>query len=267
MNCSAHSSLQECKPSFLLSVIIPVYNEAATILEVCKRVVAVPIPKEIIIVDDKSTDGTGDFLQNFRHSPVSFLGKSTSASYTVRVLFHEQNQGKGAAIRTALSAVTGDAIIIQDADLEYNPAEYPKLVAPFLNGNADVVYGSRFSDLADHPFSWHAWGNNLLTRFSNFATHLNLTDMETGYKLFRADVLKRIPLQSDRFGFEPEVTAKIARLGVRICEVPVSYTGRSYAEGKKIGWKDGIAALWCILRYNLLEHPSDFSNDPRYRVA
>jgi glycosyltransferase involved in cell wall biosynthesis len=267
MNCSTHSSTREVKAPFTLSIIIPVYNEVATILEVVKRVVAAPIAKEIIVVDDKSTDGTVDFLRDFQRSPVSFLGESVSAPYTVQVLFHNQNQGKGAAIRTALSAVTGDAIIIQDADLEYNPTEYPKLVEPFLNDEADVVYGSRFRNPTERKFSWHSWGNNLLTRFSNMATNLNLTDMETGYKLFRADLLKRIPLQSNRFGFEPEVTAKIARLGVRICEVPVSYAGRSYAEGKKIGWKDGISALWCIFRYSLLDNTGDVSNEPRYRIA
>lgn len=267
MNCSTHSSPRECKAPFTLSVIIPVYNEATTILEVLKRVVAVPIPKEIIVVDDQSTDGTVDLLRDFQHSPVSFLGESVPAPYTVQVIFHEQNQGKGAAIRTAIPTVTGDAVIIQDADLEYDPAEYSKLVAPFLNGRAEVVYGSRFYDLTDHTFSWHTWGNSLLTRFSNLVTNLDLTDMETGYKLFSADLLKRIPLQSNRFGFEPEVTVKIARLGVRICEVPVSYVGRSYAEGKKIGWKDGISALWCILRYSLFENTDDLSNEPRYRVA
>jgi hypothetical protein len=163
--------------------------------------------------------------------------------------------------------VTGDAVIIQDADLEYNPAKYPNLGEPFLNGKAEVVYGSRFCHSNEQKVSWHTWGNNLLTRFSNIATNLNLTDMETGYKLFRADLLKRIPLQSNRFGFEPEVTAKIARLGVRIYEVPVSYAGRSYAEGKKIGWKDGISALWCIFRYSLLENTSNVSSEPQYRVA
>lgn len=252
--------------SFRLSVIIPVYNEAVTILEVLRRVATVPIPKELIVVDDHSSDDTATIL---RDQSAGLLARvSPAAPCTLRVLFHDHNQGKGAAIRTGLTAVTGDAVIIQDADLEYNPEEYPKLLEPLLKGEADVVYGSRF---LGHPrrvlFFWHTVGNNLLTLISNMFTNLNLTDMETGYKLFRTDILKSLPLRSDRFGFEPEVTAKVARLGVRIYEVPISYAGRTYAEGKKINWKDGVSALWTILRYNLIDDMGSAGEKTLQRVA
>ena len=252
----------------MLSVIVPVYNEAATILEVLRRVAAVPVPKEIIVVDDHSTDDTATILRN-QGNPTGLLGgMSLPAPCTLRVLFHDRNRGKGAAIRTGLTAVTGDAIIIQDADLEYNPEEYPKLLEPLLKGDADVVYGSRFLGYPRRVlFFWHTVGNNFLTLLSNMFTNLNLTDMETGYKLFRADILKNLPLRSDRFGFEPEVTAKVSRLGLRIYEVPISYAGRTYAEGKKINWKDGVSALWTILRYNLVDDMGSAGEKTLQRVA
>jgi glycosyltransferase involved in cell wall biosynthesis len=268
MTLSVFSDAVAQQPPFTLSVIVPVYNEAATINEVLRRVAAVPIPKEIIVVDDHSLDGTADILRN-HGVPSGLLSEmSLPAPCTLRVFFHDRNQGKGAAIRTGLAASSGDAVIIQDADLEYNPAEYPKLLEPLLNGEADVVYGSRFLGYPRRVlFFWHTVGNHLLTLLSNMLTNLNLTDMETGYKLFRADILKSIPLRSDRFGFEPEVTAKVARLGLRIYEVPISYAGRTYAEGKKINWKDGISALWTIFRYNLVDDIGSAGNKTLARVA
>ncbi len=222
-----------------LSVIIPVYNEAATILDVVKRVKEAPYDKQIIIVDDCSTDGTRDLL-----------GKMGEAMITV--LFHESNQGKGAAIRTALPHIYGDIVIIQDADLEYHPSEYARLIGPILDGKADVVYGSRFLGGPHRVLLfWHALGNRIITILSNILTDLNLSDMETGYKVFRSEILKGIKIESNRFGFEPEITAKIAKMGCRIYEVPISYWGRDYTEGKKINWKDGFAAIYWILKYNL----------------
>lgn len=221
-----------------LSVIIPVYNEAKTILEVIQRVKATTFEKEIIVVDDGSTDGTREILLNQNEG--------------INILLHETNQGKGAAIRTAIPHVTGDIVIIQDADREYHPEEYPRLIAPIVEGVADVVYGSRFQGGTHRVLSfWHAVGNRLITTLSNMLTDLNLSDMETGYKVFRADILKKIKIESNRFGFEPEITAKIAQLGCRIYEVPISYKGRDYSEGKKIGWKDGLAAIYWILKFNL----------------
>jgi glycosyltransferase involved in cell wall biosynthesis len=221
-----------------LSVIIPVYNEVKTILEVIQRVKATAFEKEIIVVDDGSTDGTREILLNQNEG--------------IDLLLHETNQGKGAAIRTALPHVTGDIVIIQDADLEYHPKEYPRLITPILEGVADVVYGSRFQGGAHRvPYFWHAVGNRLITTLSNMFTDLNLSDMETGYKVFRADILKKIKIESNRFGVEPEITAKIAKLGCRIYEVPISYRGRDYSEGKKIKWKDGLAAIYWILKFNL----------------
>jgi glycosyltransferase involved in cell wall biosynthesis len=230
-----------------LSIVIPVYNEVNTIEQVLDRVRRVPIEKEIVVVDDCSTDGTRDRLKVLQQR-----------DRILHVIFHEHNQGKGAALRTGFQATTGDIIIVQDADLEYDPSEYPKLITPIVNGKADVVYGTRFAGGESHRvlFFWHFVGNKLLTLLSNIFTDLNLTDMETGYKLFRREVLQRIHLEQNRFGFEPEVTAKIARLRVRLYEVGISYAGRTYEEGKKITWKDGVRAVWCILKYNLFsQHP------------
>lgn len=226
----------------MLSVIIPLYNEKTTIREIIQKVVSVPIQKEIIVVDDFSTDGTRDILADLEES-----------CENLTVIYHERNQGKGAAIRTGVSRVGGSMVIIQDADLEYDPTEYIKLMGPILQGKADVVYGSRFAGGEAHRvlYFWHYLGNKALTLLSNMFTNLNLTDMETCYKLFRAEVLKGIKLEQDRFGFEPEITAKIARMGCRIYEVGISYSGRTYAEGKKVGWKDGIQAVLCILKYGL----------------
>ena len=222
-----------------LSVIIPVYNEVGTIEEIIERVKQVPFEKEIIVVDDGSTDGTRDLLKK-------------KGGDGITVLFHESNQGKGAAIRTAIPHISGDIAIIQDADLEYHPSEYPRLIAPILEGKADVVYGSRFQGGTHRVlFFWHAVGNRIITTLSNVLTNLNLSDMETGYKVFRAEVLKRIKIESNRFGFEPEITAKIAKMGCHIYEVPISYWGRDYTQGKKINWKDGLAAIYWIIKYNI----------------
>jgi glycosyltransferase involved in cell wall biosynthesis len=224
-----------------ISIVIPVFNEAKTIGDVLSSVANAPpvdLKKEIIVVDDGSTDGTREFLQK---------------QHDLIVIFHNENAGKGAAIRTGLKYVTGEIVIIQDADLEYSPHDYPVLVGPILQDNADVVYGSRFIGGVHRVlFFWHSVGNRFLTLLSNMFSDLNLTDMETGYKAFRADIFKTIRLESDRFGFEPEITAKVARHGCRVYEVPISYCGRDYTAGKKITWRDGIAALWHIMRYNLL---------------
>jgi glycosyltransferase involved in cell wall biosynthesis/phospholipid N-methyltransferase len=235
------------EPGGRLSVIVPVYNEVATVGALLERVMAVPIPKEIIIVEDCSTDGTQRVLQELRKSIPD------TPENTLKLVFHEQNQGKGAAVRSGVPHVTGDIVIIQDADLEYDPGEYPRLIQPILDGHADVVYGSRFSGSPRRILMfWHAVGNWLLTLVSNMCTNLNLSDMETCYKVFRADILKRIPIRSNRFGLEPELTAKVARLRCRIYEVPISYYGRGYAEGKKIGWKDAVSALYTILRFRVV---------------
>ena len=224
-----------------LSVVIPVFNEIDTIREIYDSVRAVDIDKEIILVDDFSTDGTRAILQDL-------------ADGDARIFMHNRNMGKGAALRTGFSHVTGDIVIIQDADLEYDPGQYPKLIQPILDGKADVVYGSRFvtGDYRRVLFYWHSLGNRFLTLLSNMLTNINLTDMETCYKIFRREVLEKLAIEEDRFGFEPEITAKIAKLGVRIYEVGISYHGRTYAEGKKINWKDGVRALYCIIKYNLL---------------
>jgi glycosyltransferase involved in cell wall biosynthesis len=228
-----------------LSVIVPVYNEIATLAEIIRRIRAAPVqvPMEVILVDDCSVDGTREFLQGLA------TGKG-SESGEVKVLMHERNMGKGAAIRTAIAHATGTMILIQDADLEYDPQDYGALLKPILDGNADVVFGNRFHGGAHRVlYFWHAVGNRCLTTLCNMVTNLNLTDMEVGYKVFCIDVLKQIQLQSSRFGFEPEITVKLAKLGCRIYEVPISYHGRTYAEGKKISWRDGIAALFHIIRY------------------
>lgn len=226
-----------------LSVVIPVYNEEATILGLIERVrsAAPTVEKEIIVVDDCSRDGTLQKLDTLRGAP------------GVTILTHPYNQGKGAALRTGFKATTGDLVIIQDADLEYDPDEYPKLIQPILDGRADVVFGSRFvgSDTHRVLYFWHSVGNRFLTLLSNALTNLNLTDMEVCYKVFRKEILDRITIEEDRFGFEPEITAKVARLKCRVYEVGISYHGRTYEEGKKIGWKDGVRAIWCILKYNL----------------
>jgi glycosyltransferase involved in cell wall biosynthesis len=228
-----------------LSVVIPVYNEKDTILELLRQVQEADagVEKEIVVVDDASTDGTGAVLQRMAPMPPNLV-----------LLMHRTNMGKGAALRTGFKAATGDAIIIQDADLEYDPKEYRLLLGPLLDGHADVVYGSRFLGGGPHRvcFFWHYLGNRFLTLFSNMMTNLNLTDMEVCYKLFRREVLSQIEIQENRFGFEVEITAKVARGNWRVYEVPVSYYGRSYAEGKKITWKDGFRAIWCIVKYRFV---------------
>jgi len=225
-----------------LSVVIPVYNEKNTILEVLERVRRVDLPKEKIVVDDCSTDGTRQLLQ------------ALPPSDDLKIIFQTENGGKGAALRRGFAAVSGDIVVIQDADLEYDPAEYTNLIQPILANKADVVFGSRFLGGPHRVlFFWHSVGNRILTTLSNMLTDLNLTDMETCYKVFRADILKKMTLREDRFGFEPEFTAKVGKAHCRIYEVPISYSGRDYSEGKKIGWKDGIAAIYFILKYRFFD--------------
>jgi len=223
-----------------LTVVIPVYNERDTMATIIDTVQATPFFKEIIVVDDASSDGTSDVLASLER-------------YNLRVFTHEKNMGKGAALQTGFSQATGDIIIIQDADLEYDPGEYHILLKPILDGKADVVYGSRFAGHGTHRvlYFWHYVGNRFLTFLSNLFTNLNLTDMETCYKVFTREALAGIVIREKRFGFEPEITAKIAQKKLRIYEVPISYYGRTYEQGKKINWKDGMRALWCIVRYNL----------------
>lgn len=251
-----------------LSVIIPVFNEAATIREVLRRVAVVPIPKEIIVVDDGSTDGTADVLRRLRGIADLCPEDPSTVLCELQTLFHERNQGKGASVRTALEAASGDVVVIQDADLEYNPAEYHKLLQPILDGEADVVYGSRFTGSPRRVlFFWHSLGNGFLTLVSNMFTDLNLTDMETCYKMFRTEALRRIRLRTNRFGFDPEITVKVARQGLRIFEVPISYAGRTYAEGKKVNWKDGLVVLWTILRFSLFDDTPDSEEKTLRRVS
>lgn len=223
-----------------LSVIMPVYNEAATVAAVVDRVLAQPIVAELLCIDDCSTDGSGDILDEM-----------AARDSRVRVFHHDHNRGKGAALQTGIARATADCVIIQDADLEYDPGEYPRVLHPILEGRADVVFGSRFIGSEEHRvlYFWHSVGNKFLTLLSNMFTNLNLTDMETCYKAFRREVIQKIRIEESRFGFEPEITAKVAQLGVRIYEVAISYHGRTYAEGKKIGWKDGLSAIRCILKY------------------
>jgi glycosyltransferase involved in cell wall biosynthesis len=269
----------EVPADLVLSVVIPVYNERETLQALVERVRAVPIRKQIILVDDCSTDGTRDLLAEYAHrlaEPVAAAasggseagsfrhvdGGSEAGSFrhvdddnTLRVLYHEKNRGKGAALRTGFAEATGDIVLVQDADLEYDPAEYPRLIKPIVEDKADVVYGSRF--LGDQPhrvlYYWHYVANKLLTMLSNLFTNLNLTDMETCYKVFRREVLQAVlpKLRQDRFGIEPEITARIARQRCRIYEMSISYSGRTYEQGKKIGWRDGFKALYCIVRYGL----------------
>jgi len=236
---------------FVLSVVIPVYNELQTLPVLLERVRAVPIRKEIVLVDDFSKDGTRALLEEYAQRDWN------DPMNRISVCFHDRNQGKGAAVKTGMGQATGDAVIIQDADLEYDPAEIPRLLQPIIEGRADVVFGSRF--LGDQPhrilYFWHYCGNKFLTMLSNCFTNLNLTDMETCYKLFTREVIQKIQpqLRQNRFGIEPEMTARVARARCRIFEMSISYNGRTYAEGKKIGVRDGFKAIWCIVRYGLFE--------------
>jgi len=226
--------------NLILSIIIPVYNEKETINDIIDAVVATPYRKEIIIVDDCSTDGTRNILTKIKKDGL-------------KVYIHDKNQGKGAALQTGFSHATGDIILIQDADLEYDPQEYSTLINPILEGKADVVYGSRFAGHGAHRvlYFWHYMGNRFLTFLSNLFTNLNLTDMEACYKAFTREAIAGVKIKEKRFGFEPEITAKMARKKLRIYEVPISYYGRTYEEGKKVTWKDGLRAMWCIIKYNL----------------
>jgi glycosyltransferase involved in cell wall biosynthesis len=226
-----------------LSIVIPVFNEKQTVEEILRRVLAVDVgmPKEVVVIDDCSNDGTREILQGL-------------ALPQVRVLFHEENLGKGAALHTGFAGVQGDIVLVQDADLEYDPREYPRLLEPILDGRADVVYGSRFLGGPHRVlFFWHYVGNRVLTTFSNMISNLNLTDMETCYKVIKKEVLQKIRLKSRRFGFEPEITVKLAKLKCRIYEVPISYSGRLYEEGKKISWRDGVAAVFHLVRYRFFD--------------
>ena len=239
-----------------LSVVMPIYNEAATIELAIARVRSVPVCTEIVCVDDGSTDGTRDILRRL------------AAEGMIDVLvFHERNSGKGAALLTGFAKATGDVIVTQDADLEYSPQDLSVLMEPILDGRADAVFGSRFLGGPHRVlYFWHRVGNGLLTLFSNMMTNLNLTDMETGYKMVRADLLRSLPLSARRFGIEPELTARLAQSGARIYEVPISYSGRTYAEGKKIGWKDGVSAMWHIFRSNALPPRAHGMHAPGGRV-
>jgi glycosyltransferase involved in cell wall biosynthesis len=242
-----------------LSIVIPVFNEKDTIFEILRRVLDVSIRKEVIVIDDCSSDGTREILEDLAGRQTKGASQAPAVDggdalelTDIRFLFQGKNQGKGAALRRGFAAATGDIVLVQDADLEYDPRDYPKLLEPILDGRADVVYGSRFlgGPQRVHYF-WHYVANKTLTLLSDMATNLKLTDMETCYKMFRREVLKDIQIKSDRFGFEPEITAKVAKGNWRVYEVPISYAGRTYEEGKKITWKDGVQALWCIIRYKV----------------
>ena len=224
----------------MLSVIMPVYNEQATVVDVIETVLRQPEVAELIIVNDASSDGTREELE-----------RVATGDSRIRLIHHERNQGKGAALRTGITHATAEIVIIQDADMEYDPAEYPILLGPILRGKADAVFGSRFIGSQEHRvlYFWHSVGNRFLTLLSNMFTNLNLTDMETCYKAVKREILQSVTIEENRFGFEPEITAKLAKKGIRIYEVAVSYHGRTYAEGKKINWKDGFRAIWCILKY------------------
>ena len=225
----------------LLSVIVPCFNEIKTLEKVIKNIQSSDVePKEIIIVDDYSNDGSREYLKNVK-------------SQNIKTIFHDKNRGKGAALSSGISIAKGKIIIIQDADLEYDPNEFPNIIAPILKEKADVVYGSRFQGGQPHRvvYFWHRVGNGFLTLLSNIFTDINLTDMETCYKAFKREIIQKIKIEENRFGFEPEITAKISKLNCRIYEVGISYYGRTYKEGKKIGWRDGVQAIWCILKYNL----------------
>jgi glycosyltransferase involved in cell wall biosynthesis len=241
MDGAAYGEPSPIPAGLYLSIVIPVYNEHRTLIELLRRVRAVPIPKEIILVDDGSTDGTSDLLH------------SMEGDRDLRIVYHGENRGKGAALKTGFARALGGIVIVQDADLEYDPSEYARLIRPILRNQADVVYGSRFrADRAHRALSsWHSFGNRALTTLSNFFNHLHLTDMETCYKVFRRAALQAIAprLKENRFGIEPELTARVARGGYRIHELSIGYDGRTYKEGKKIGWRDGLKALWCIVRY------------------
>lgn len=227
-----------------VTVVIPVFNESATVEQLLKRVRDVPLLMEVVVVDDGSTDGTRELLPSLEGGLID------------RLIFHDANQGKGAALRTGFAEATGDVVVVQDADLEYDPQEIPLLLEPILSGKADAVYGSRFLGGPHRVlFFWHSVGNRVLTLLSNMMTDVNLTDMETCYKMVRRELLQSLPLSANRFGIEPELTARLAQAGARIYELPISYNGRSYAEGKKIGWRDGVSALWSIFKYNTFAPP------------
>jgi len=231
-----------------LSVIVPAYNEEGTVEQIVQRLRELPLRLEVIAVNDASADGTG-----------AVLDRLAASGALQRVIHHPVNRGKGAALRSGIAAATGDVVVVQDADLEYDPGDLPRLLAPIRDGKADAVYGSRFQGGPHRVlFFWHSVGNRLLTLVSNMFTNLNLTDMETCYKLVRRDLLQRLPLTSDRFGFEVEITARLSQSGARIWELPITYSGRTYAEGKKITWRDGLAALWHIVRYNVVRPGGDW---------
>ena len=245
-----------------LSLVIPVYNELATLPEIVSRVAAVDLDKELVLVDDMSTDGSRELLTELREQGLERWLAARSkqrprrGANELQVLLQPKNMGKGAALRAGFAAATGDIIVVQDADLEYDPQELPRVIAPIVDGIADVTFGSRFTGTPRRVlFFWHQMLNNCLTLLSNMFNDLNVTDMETCYKAFRAEVIKAITVEENRFGIEPELTAKVAKMGVRIYEVPISYHGRTYDEGKKIGWKDGVRALYCIVKYGVRRRP------------